>query len=104
MLLNFTSFLNLMKIFKKTIWPSFLKIIQILTIAALVLTYIVQKSKVLLPQLLNGFEPADHPKLAILNVFMYVLNTLALIGNNHFSANKFLNKIFQVSSYLPHKN
>lgn len=54
--------------------------LTILTVAALVLTYIVQKSKVLLPQLLKGFKPADHPKLAILNVFMYVLNTLALIG------------------------
>ncbi|CAG5111212.1 Oidioi.mRNA.OKI2018_I69.chr2.g5542.t2.cds [Oikopleura dioica] len=52
----------------------------ILIIAALVLLYIVQKTKELFPQLLNGFEPADHPKLAILNVFMYVLNNLALLG------------------------
>ena len=66
---------------------------QILTVAALVLTYIVQKSKVLLPQLLNGFEPADHPKLAILNVFMYVLNTLALIGS-HYSRVNILKRCF----------
>lgn len=66
--------------------------LTILTIAALVLTYIVQKSKVLLPQLLNGFEPADHPKLAILNVFMYVLNTLALIGVILFASQE-LNKL-----------
>lgn len=66
--------------------------LTILTVAALVLTYIVQKSKVLLPQLLNGFEPADHPKLAILNVFMYVLNTLALIGVILFASQE-LNKL-----------
>lgn len=64
----------------------------ILTIAALVLLYIVQKSKVLLPKLLSGFEPADHPKLAILNVFMYVLNTLALIGVILFASQE-LNKL-----------
>jgi len=64
----------------------------ILTIAALVLLYIVQKSKVLLPQLLTSFEPADHPKLAILNVFMYVLNTLALIGVILFASQE-LNKL-----------
>lgn len=64
----------------------------ILIIAALVLLYIIQKSKVLLPQLLTGFEPADHPKLATLNVFMYVLNNLALIGVIFFASQE-LNKL-----------
>jgi len=68
------------KLFKQIASSTALVRLTILTIAALVLLYIFLKSKVLIPQLLSGFEPADHPKLAILNVFMYVLNTLALIG------------------------